>query len=561
MENNYEHIRVCAGQKTLFGRELSQDEIIEIISRYPTSLWLDLFSKIESFLVIPRGAGFNPQIFLAENLFCPTTLSRVENKGHDSFIYFSLGQINLLRKLAIAYGSDSNELEIQKIDISKVLLGAQDLHNAYDEENSVEGDFENFCKLVLRSGYLNSNTDSSTLFFRAKKIYLDQSSSLPIFPSVSFNDFFQQEVGITPSEAVCLNFALVNPFFLAIQTVWDQTLILPVDYFGQTTINSKLIDSAVNSLAADFSIIKQDIISEIDGKDLKKTPVGYDLSIFRKTPLIKLPDGRLVCVNLSCLLQKATHNIIWMPTRGVTGKERAKLINHLTHYRGKLFEEYVKELCSIMVSKNAKLSFVHIPPEETEDHEEVGDSILIQGNKLIIFEAKSRQFLELFKTTGDWSNDPNFIAEFVKASEQIEIATKKILAGAVGGLGIDPKQIEKIYPVIVTYENIPMFGKMQRLIRQKVQEAGFLTEDVFAPLEVISVDDLEESIDATETLTLIDLLNEKNAADEHASESNLHNFFTRYLSLNKILSSGWQRLQVDRVYDEVFLPFFKDKFK
>ena len=214
-----------------------------------------------------------------------------------------------------------------------------------------------------------------------------------------------------------------------------------------------------------------------------------------------------------------------------------------------------------MVTKNQNLFFKHIPPEATTDHEEVGDSILIQGNKLIIFEAKSRQFLEPFKTTGNWEKDPTFIDIFVEASQQIETATAKIRSGQIAGLNIDPNDIEKIYPVVVTYEPVPMHGKLQRLIRQKVAEAGHLTDAIFAPLEVMSIGDIENSLDAVGAITLVELMNEKNSGHPHASESSFHNFVTQYVRTNTVLSSGWQAEQVDRTWREVFKPYFKDKFR
>ena len=90
--------------------------------------------------------------------------------------------------------------------------------------------------------------------------------------------------------------------------------------------------------------------------------------------------------------EKTTQNVIWMPLRNIKdATDRKSLINALTEYRGHLFEEYLKELCTIFECKNEKISFVYIPPESTNDHQEVGDSILIQGEEIIIFEAKSRQ--------------------------------------------------------------------------------------------------------------------------------------------------------------------------
>lgn len=560
MDNDYEHLKLCQGQKGLFRNEISQKEVIEIIAHYPTSLWLDLFSKIDGFLTIPRGRDFDPQKFLAENLLCPSALERTKRPANSNSVFFTYGQLNLLRKLAIVYGNDSNQTEIGKIDISKVLLATQDIHNDYDCFVHT-GEYENFCKSVLRNGYLNGVTDQATLFYRAKKMYVDQSAKLPIYPNQAFDDFFRQRVGLTPQDALSLNFALATPFFQTMETFLGQTAILPINYFGLTTIDQVQITSILDSMTIDFAGIKNVLTREIHEKKLGELPVGYDLSAFRKTPLIRLPDGRLVCVNLPCLFEKSTQNAIWMPTRGSYGTERQTLVNHLTHYRGLLFEEYLKELCSIMVSKNQNLSFKHIPPEATADHEEVGDSILIQGNKLIIFEAKSRQFLELFKTTGDWEKDPTFIATFVEASQQVETAATKIRSGQITGLNIDTNNIEKIYPVIVTYEPVPMHGKLQRLIRQKVAEAGHLTDTIFAPLEVVTIDDIENSIDAVNTITMVELLDNKNLGDPHASESNFNNFSSRYLGNNTVICNGWQRGQVNQTWDEVFRPFFEGKFK
>ena len=559
MENDYEHLKLCVGQKELFRNEISQAEVIEIIARYPSSLWLDLFSKIDGFLTIPRGKDFDPQIFLSENLFCHSALERTRRPNNVNSIFFTYGQLNLLRKLAIVYGNDSNQTEIEKLDISKVLLAAQDIHNNYDSFVHT-GEYENFCKSVLRNGYLNGATNQAALFYRAKKIYVDQSSKLAVYPNQTFNDFFREKVGLTPEEALSLNLSLATPFFQTMETFWGQTAILPTNYFGQTTIDQVQITSIINSMTIDFTTIKEVITRELHEKELGKLPVGYDLNTFRKTPLIRFKDGRLVCGNLSCLFEKSTQNAIWMPTRGSSGTDRQILINHLTHYRGLLFEEYLKELCSIMVKKNQNLFFKHVPPEATTDHEEVGDSILIQDKKIVIFEAKSRQFLELFKTTGDWDKDPTFLATFIEASKQIENSAAKIRSGQIPGLNINPNNIEKVHPVIVTYEPVPMHGKLQRFIRQKVAEAGYLTDTIFAPLEVMSIDDIENSLDAIDTITLVELLNEKNSGHPHASESSFHNFVTLYVSTHTVLSSGWQAEQVERTWKEVFQPYFRDKF-
>lgn len=107
-----------------------------------------------------------------------------------------------------------------------------------------------------------------------------------------------------------------------------------------------------------------------------------------------------------------------------------------------------------------------------------------------------------------------------------------------------------------------MHGKMQRFIRQKVREAGHLTDSIFAPLEVVTMDDIEHSIDAVDTTSMIDLLEQKNSTDDpHASEANFHNFLAHYLLNNITISNGWQAEQVNKTWEELFHPFFRDKFK
>ena len=540
MENKYDFLTLIAGHKLLFHCELNLEDVIEIISKYPAELWLDLFSKIEGFLLVQRGADFDPQVFLSENLFPPSTISRTKRNTEKMTAYFSLGQINLLRKLAIAYGNNENIKEIPKIDISKVLLAAHDIHTEYDVPVGEKADLENFAKFIIRSGYINENLDFSSLLARADEMYIEQAKKLFLYPEVTFNDFFLKHVGINPEEAISLSFALATPFFLSKEQLFGQTAIInPKNYFENTILDQGKIDSIIANLAVDFSEVKKEVLKELENLDPATTPIGYSLRLFRKAPLVRLKDGRLVCVSLSCLLQKATQNAVWMSVSSASKDQREKLIIDLTNYRGRLFEEYIKELCSVFESKNQKIKFFYLPPESNKDHEEVGDSILAQESDVLIFEAKSRQFNESFKNTGEWEDDELFINEMiVKAASQIEEAARKIREGVVADFLFKSETIKRIYPVVVTYEPVPMHSKMLRFVRQKVREAGLLTDEVFAPLEVIHVADLERLTDACDTVTIIDLLREKHGGDPHAAETSFHNFFSLFLNENQIISNG-----------------------
>ncbi len=560
MENNYDQIRSSFGQKYLFGQGISLVEIISIISTYPASLWLDLFSKIEGFLVIPRKNILDIQVFLSGKIFPPSVISRIKRKNHRNGIYFSPGQLNLARKLAIAYGSTGNETEIPLVDISKVLLSSQDFHNEYDEAIGGINEFEKFCKFVVRNGYLNGSINSASMFIRANQMYIKEAKKLNLYPNKSFSVFFKEKVGLTVEESIALSFAIATPFFQTKETLWDSTATIdPRNYFGQVILDQKSVDSIIESLTMDFEKVKEDVLKELVDVDFNKSPVGYDLNIFRKAPLIRLSNGKLVCANLSCLLQKATQNSIWMPLKKINGVDRKTILNHLTEYRGALFEGYLRELCRVMTDTNKKIVFTYIPAEDTSDNEEVGDAILSQEDEIAIFEAKSRQFNELFKNTGDWDNDPYFIMELKKAASQIEIAAKKIIEEKICVSNINAKNIKRVYPIIVFYEPVPMHSKVQRFVRQTIKDAGYFSDSVFAPIEVIHIDDMENMLDINDSYTLIDLLRKKNVGNSHASESNFHNFLSNFTTSQTVMCNGWQMSQYNQLSKEIFDPIFKFK--
>jgi hypothetical protein len=131
------------------------------------------------------------------------------------------------------------------------------------------------------------------------------------------------------------------------------------------------------------------------------------------------------------------------------------------------------------------------------------------------------------------------------------------MEGKIIDFPIDPEDIKHIHPVVVTYDPVPMFGKVQKFIRQKVQEGGHLNNSIFAPFEIINITDLEEIMDSANTHTFIDLLKEKNLSNNlDASEADFHNFFCNFLTIHEVISNGWQREQTDAFFKNSLEPSF-----
>lgn len=559
MKNVYDHILIAVGYNEVFKSQANLEEIKKILATYPAAQWLDLLAKIEAILLLEKPDVVDPHGYLANKFFHQEILQKVSQKKDRETTLFSLGQLNVLRKLAILHCgviSTKEEIPMQLTDITRVLLAGQDFHNAYDVRVGLTDDLENFAQYIIRNGYLNVHLNPSNLFVRAHEMFVVLANSIAYTKDKSFAEFFQENVGINIEEAMSLSFALANPFFQTSDTLLGTasktTILDPKTFFQELTLDASTAEAIVENLTVDFEEVKSELQKEISGKKFDEIPVGYNLDIFKKKPLIRLNNGKLACTNVVSLLEKTTQNLIWIPKsrlKGISKDGMKTLVNDLTSFRGKVFEEYVKFLCRGMANVSSKLKFLYIPPEATDDHEEVGDSVLMQGKRIVILEAKSRQFNEGFKYSGLWEQDKQFIEEFIKkAAKQIETAAKKIQSGTVVGL---PKKIRRIYPVILTYEPIPMHAKMQKFIRQKVEEFGLLTDDIFAPLEIIQAGNLEKIMDCANTYTIIELLEKKHGDCADSCETDLHNFLSIFLWTHKITCNGWQKAQFDRV-DEMF---------
>ena len=568
MKNIYDSKQQAFGHKNLFGETIDQKEMIQYIAEYSASQWLELFAKIEGFLFVKLTDVLNPQVFLAERLLPESTLRKVGNLKCpvEEIKIFTPASLNILRKLAIVYGKGDSETItiIPRTIISRVILAAQDFNNEYDVSTNINGDFGSFCQFVIRNGYLNKNPDFVNLFIRAYRMYILEAKNISFYKDKSFADFFNENVCMSIEKAMALNFTLASPFFQEKEKLLNQTTIIdPTTFFRNLDIELGMLNAIIESLVIDLPKLKDIYLKELATSGLGQMPIGYNLDVFRKTPLIRLESGKLVCANLSCLLEKTTQNIIWMPksrTSGLSQEESDRLVNKLTDYRGVLFEEYIRGICNTMEDKNKKISSHYIPPEFTGDNEEVGDSLLIQDGNIVIIEAKSRQFKEEFKYTGDWTNDSLFIKELIeKAAKQIGTASNKIRQDKIKDIPLKSADIKKIYPIVVTYEIVPVHTKVQRFIRNHVKELNYLKEDIFAPLEIIDINTLEKVMDIMDSCTLIELLQEKNRSGPHASETCLKNFLCEYTRLHKLISNGWQADQFEEFKKEVFEPNLKFK--
>jgi hypothetical protein len=527
---------VCVGHRGLFGRGVSKNEIATIIGRYPTSQWLDLAAKIDG-LISFENQNFGPRYrYAVERLFPPSVRQRLSRSPDDTV--FSTEQLLLLRAFAIAYGGDWTRginVEIPISDISRVLLGLTDYMGRLSDMNGEE----QVQRFVARSWFINNQDCCFNSFFRTRFLFIQGDSNAH---GVDYRDEFMRLTGLSTQEAIALGWGLLTPFCGDAFTVLYRTSIIIEDsFFALLRFDQNMARGLLASVTVDISSLKSQMLDMIAADD--GSLVGKISEILRKTPLIALGNGELVVGSLSGLFAKFNDNLLWLPVTGLVGEERQRYVHGMTDYRGKRFEEYLKYLCGEMARLNPRLSYAYISPEATADHEEVGDSLLAEDNNLLVFEAKSRQLVGQSRVGGDIFDDSHFVDEMcVKAARQLQTAAMKVVDGSVNHMVIPVAR--RVFPVVVTFDQLPYHFGLQRRMRDIIRQNELLTDQLFAPIEYVSIDTLEQLMNMADSRTVVSILASKNEEGEEASSASLNNYVASQLESvsaegRPIISNGW----------------------
>src|SRR5205085_787399 len=107
----------------------------------------------------------------------------------------------------------------------------------------------------------------------------------------------------------------------------------------------------------------------------------FDFVVFRKSPLIELSDGSLLCVDPAFLLEKLSAGFYWTIINSLPEQDRRPAFQAF----GYLFEAYVDEVLGGIYPRNRYISFADF---EKKNEEAFDGIILCPGNHLIVLEYK-----------------------------------------------------------------------------------------------------------------------------------------------------------------------------
>lgn len=537
---NYTMTILTLGHVDLFGAELHEKDIIEIIRKYPLHQVLDLLAKIDILLNITakgdeKFGKMQGEIIGA--VLPPSVIQRKQRKMPRAVAaFFSRGQLTYLRKLALVHCQFKDSgmsiwRDLKSEDISKLFLGATDV---FQDEVALPSNEtkEDILSYMVKSHFLNQEPELKKKIGRAYLMFVEIKAKIEGYKDV--DDLLQGQLGLTALDIISIGFAIISPYFQKREILHKIPVTLNVEeYFKPLKIPVHKVTAVLNLLASDLPSTVRKTSSEGRAS-------GYKMDAFTKKPLLKLEQGgevRFVCLDLIALIDKFTLNLTW-----AIGN-KSTLTEIMLSYRGSSFEEYLRRIlrqyCAL---HSSDFEFLHIKDYGKNGDEELGDAIVLDRKRkiAIVFEAKAKQFTEEVKASGDLET---LVHSFVMpsdpiknpkkergAAQQLDSAILKLKKDGLKNKGIDTKDF-KFFPILTFYDSFPTNDALNIYFQEIFTDEGlFSASDTFKP-EITSISDIEVLIELE--ADMIDVLLKK-----HATQAGVHSVLQGYFYLEDLRSKN-----------------------
>ena len=219
-----------------------------------------------------------------------------------------------------------------------------------------------------------------------------------------------------------------------------------------------------------------------------------DYTAFRETPLLRL-DGRLVLIDFGFLCEKFESGPFWAGRRQVP-EEQA---NVYFSFWGDLFERYVCDVLRLSSDPKANQA---ITDPRFDAGGQFTDCAVRSGRSLVMIEAKSSTLSTRVKYGADLGTlDRTIRRNFVedgntpKALKQLINGISKAFVQGIPVAGIRPQEIDTIFPVLITRDEVGstmgIAPLLNNIFQELVKEEQFQMSQSIAPLLCLSSEDME----------------------------------------------------------------------
>lgn len=246
-------------------------------------------------------------------------------------------------------------------------------------------------------------------------------------------------------------------------------------------------------------------IDELVNK-VKNTPsLPNEFSLWRKYPLVKISEDKVICVDIGFLMDKLETGVFWIVRNQLKEDPKGKEKN-VFDLRGPVFEDYAGSIIKrgINLQPPSRMETCIINPVYNEEKDNQCTDIAVYSREvLILIECKAHILSSKAKFSGKFSELHNAIKSKIIAPNG-----KNQLWNAIRNLGhadeskrrqvndIDMSRIRKIFPVLVLSDRVFSLNFMNRFLDKEFQrfvDRDELKDDLeIMRLTVLTIDNLED---------------------------------------------------------------------
>ncbi|WP_353268572.1 hypothetical protein [Gemmatimonas sp.] len=360
--------------------------------------------------------------------------------------------------------------------------------------------------------FTSGDDDMVHAVVRTAEIFVDSHDALRDDPDyIDLAALFEQATGLSINGYMLVMVSLlVKLFAVNAKNAANESAVIPKAYFS------------------DFSPILRERFLALAGRDSTrfceaatetwKPGQLRPLSLLpaEQSPVVHFEEGS-VCLSVRLLEEKLTSGLYHVLLNARPGDEHKKFRARYQRFIGRVFERYVERAGRRIAAHLAERSGWHprerfdgVPARFISEQElrnalnstsgptpSFCDAALVVGQDIILIECKA-QFFSLPSRTGEapeqfFSRLREIVVDGVR---QLNETLKLIVAGRLQSLGLRTERIRRVFPVVVSLEELPICADVRAWIDTELAEACVMPEArigpaiVFAP-EFFCARDLE----------------------------------------------------------------------
>ncbi len=490
------------------GRLLSASQVGFLDSMEALTQVLSLFNQKEILvtlarinLLLQRNEGFPEDERFLKKTFCSSILlTKINCRDlNGDYIFTRHGTLRLLTESA-RLSNPHSERYISNSDAMNELARSYLIVNEFTntEAAKIRQDLEVNTKTDLLVGSIptleyaihpNSMNRTVDLMVRSKEFY----RLLQEIPSnIDVNKVFSEAIGLTLQEYQYLIFGILLQYLRI-----SRKEILAGEGLVVDLKLSPSVASLYDKLLPHVSISLDQLVNETQ----KRANLENEFRLWRKYPLVRLSEYKVICIDLGFLVDKLETGVFWLIRNELVKIGESKAIFDLW---GDVFEDYAASIIKrgIDNQKPCKENYFVSPNYDQKGEDECTDIAVCGEDSLILLECKASVLSAQIKLGGEFHEFREGLAKVIEESGV------KQLWDAIQNLAhinedkrkkverIDILKVERVYPVMIladhTFSSLYMNWLLKSEFRRFVENKRLKEPLKIMPLTVLTIAELEQ---------------------------------------------------------------------